>query len=186
VLRDMLEYANTASEAKKILSRGEVHVDGKAVREAKHPTGLMDVISFPSIKKQFRVVAASHGLGLHEIPAKESTKKLCTIKGKTLIKGGRYQISLHDGRSIIVGKEKKYKPGDSVLIEVPTQKILGHWQMKPGVPAMIVSGKNTGVSGKIKAVHARKRMQEKGRVVLETKGGDIETLYDYVLIGEIK
>jgi len=186
VLRNILEYAETSAEAKKILSRGEVMIDKRVVREAKYPVGLMDVIEFPSIKKQFRVVAGPHGLQVQEISGPESSKKLCSIQGKTVIKGARYQINLHDGRSIIVGKEKKYKPGDSVLIEIPTQKILDHWRVKPGVPAIIVSGKNTGVKGNVKAVHQRGKMQEKSRVVLETPHGEIETLKEYVLVGEIK
>jgi small subunit ribosomal protein S4e len=186
VLRDVLDYANTAAEVKKILSRGEVLVDKKVVRQAKHPIGLMDVIEFPTINKQFRAVAGHKGLELQEIPKKDSSKKLCSIKGKTVIKGGKYKLGLHDGRCIIVGKENKYKPGDSVLIELPTQKILNHWQMKPGVPGMIVAGKNSGVTGKVKDVHNRDNMLIKSGIVLDSEQGEIETLKEYVLVGEIK
>ncbi len=186
VIRDVLGYTDTAAESKKILARGDVMIDKKTVKEEKHPVGLMDVVEFPSVKKQFRVVACHKGLELVEIDAKESSKKLCAIKGKTVIKGGKFQISLHDGRNVIVGKENKHRLGDSVLIELPTQKILQHWQIKEGVPATIVSGKNAGAAGKIKSVYQRKRMQEKSRVVIATKDGEIETLKEYVLIGEIK
>ena len=186
VLRDVLGYVETATEARKVLNRREVMVDKKVVREEKYPVGLMDVIEFPSINKHFRVLVGHKGLELKEAHAKDSSKKLCSIKRKTVIKGGKFQITLHDGRNIIVGKENKYKPGDSVLIEVPTQKILEHWQIKPGVNALIVSGKNMGVAGKIKAVHDRDSMLVRGRVVVETAHGDIETLKDYVLVGEIK
>jgi small subunit ribosomal protein S4e len=186
LIRDVLGFAETSREARMILGKGEVMIDKKPAREEKRPVGLMDVLEFPAIKKQFRVLAGKKGLELHEIQAKESSRKLCRISGKTVNKGGKYQIILHDGRCIMVGKENRYKPGDSVLIEVPSQKILSHWQMKPGIPAMIVAGKNTGVSGKIKDVHTRDSMQEKSRVVLQTKGGEIETLKEYVLVGEVK
>ncbi len=186
VIRDVLGFAENAKEARMILNNGDVLIDKRPVKNEKHPVGLMDIIEFPAIKKQFRVQAGTKGIELHEIPAKESSSKLCSVKGKTVIKGGRFQISLHDGRCIIVGKEKKYKPGDSVLIEVPSQKIIGHFEMKAGVPAVIIAGKNMGASGKIKDVHNSDRMQEKSRVVLQTKSGEIETLKEYVLVGEVR
>jgi len=185
-LRDVLGYADTSREVKRIIAKGEVMVDKRVIREAGHPLGLMDVIEFPLIKKHFRVMPHPKGLEIVEIDGSESSKKLCSIKRKTVIKGGKYQITLHDGRNIIVGKDNKYKPGDSVLIEIPTQKILNHWQIKEGLPATVVKGKNIGLAGKIKSVHQSKRLQEKSRVVLETKGGDIETLRDYILVGEVK
>jgi len=186
LVRDVLKYANTTREAKAIIKSGEVMIDRKVVKEEAHPVGLMDVVELKSVKKHYRVMADHRGLMLTETSASEASKKLCRVKGKKIIRGGRLQISLHDGRCIIVGKENKYKPGDSVLIELPGQKILHHWQVKVGSPAMIVSGKNIGKSGRIKSIYERKRMQEKSRIVIETKKGEIETLRDYVLVGEVK
>lgn len=186
VLRDILGYAENAREASKIIKGGEVLIDKKLVKNDNHPVGLMDVVEFPGVNKQFRVVPDRKGLKVVEIDAKESSKKLCSVKNKKVIKGGSIQIILHDGRTMLVGKENKYKPGDSLLIELPTQKILGHFQMKEGVPAIIFAGKNSGSAGKIKTLEKRKTMMEKSRVVLETDDGEIETLSDYILVGEIK
>ncbi len=185
-LRDVLSYAETADEAKKAIKKGEVMIDKKVVKDDKYPLGLMDVLEFPTAKKQFRVVALANGLGLEEIPAKDSSRKLCSIKRKTVVNGGKTQISLHDGRNIIVGKDSKYVPGDSLVIELPGQKILSHFQMKAGTFATIVAGKNSGASGKIKAVHERKTMMEKSGIVIQTAKGEIETLKEYVLVGEMK
>ncbi len=185
VIRDVLGYAETAREAKKIIKGGEVLVDKKVCKNENHPVGLVDVIEFPSIKKQFRVVASRKGMELAEIDAKEASKKLCAIKKKTAVRGGRFQLGLHDGRNVTV-KENKYRPGDSLLIELPEQKIIGHFEAKEGATATIMAGKNSGASGKIKAIHPRKTMVEKSRVVIETKEGEIETLREYILVGEIK
>lgn len=185
IVRDVLGYAETADEAGKIIKGGDVMIDKKIVKNDKHPVGLMDVVEFPSIKKQFRVVASGKGMEVVEIDAKQASKKLCSIRKKTVIKGGKYQLTLHDGRNIME-KENKYKPGDSLLIELPTQKILEHIEVKEGAMATIMAGKNSGVSGKIKTVHERKTMMEKSRVVLETKDGEIETLREYIIVGEIK
>ena len=185
VIRDVLGYAETADEAGKIIKGGDVMIDKKTVKNDKHPVGLMDVVEFPSIKKQFRVVATGKGMELVEIDTKQASKKLCSIRKKTVIKGGKYQLTFHDGRNIIE-KENKYKLGDSLLIELPTQKILEHFQIKEGVTATIMAGKNSGVSGKIKNIVERKGMMEKSRVILETKDGEIETLREYIIVGEIK
>jgi small subunit ribosomal protein S4e len=186
VLRDVLGFAETASEAKQILNSGGVMIDKAVVRDEKRPVGLMDVLEFPAAKKQFRVVADEKGLALAKAEAKDAGSKLCRINGKNALKGGNFQLTLHDGRSIMVGKEKKYKPGDSVLIELPAQKILKHYEMKAGAPAMVVSGKNIGASGKIKEITPKKSMTGKSRVVISAKDGDIETLREYVLVGEVK
>lgn len=186
VLRDVLKLAQTSTEAKNIVNKGLVFIDKKRVNEHRHPVGLMDVIEFPEVKKYFRVVSTQKGLGVTEIQAKEADKKLCVIKGKKILKGGKFQLSLHDGRTLLVGKDNKYKPSDTLLIELPGQKILSHWQIKEGIPAVVISGRNKGLEGKVKSVYRRKNMLEKSRVVLDTKAGDVETLYDYVLVGEVK
>ena len=48
------------------------------------------------------------------------------------------------------------------------------------------AGKNSGASGRIKSIKTAKSMTERGRVVVETKEGDIETLKEYVIVGEAK
>ncbi len=185
LVRDVLGYAENAKEAGKIIKAGDVLIDKKAVKNDNHPVGLMDVVEFPAIKKQFRVIASGKGVEIAEIPAAQASRKTCSIRNKKVAKGGKFQLSLHDGRNIIV-KENKYKPGDSVVIELPGQKILEHFEMKTGATATIMAGKNSGVSGKIKSAEERKTMMEKGRVVLETKEGEIETLREYILVGEAK
>jgi small subunit ribosomal protein S4e len=185
VIRDVLGYAETADEAKKLIKGGEVMVDKNVCRNENHPVGLVDVVEFPSIKKQFRVVASRRGMQLAEIGAKEASKKLCAIKKKTAVRGGKFQLTLHDGRNVVV-KENKYRPGDSLLIELPAQKILGHFEAKAGAAATIMAGKNSGATGKIKVIENRKKMTEKSRVIIGTKGADIETLNEYILVGEIK
>jgi small subunit ribosomal protein S4e len=186
VVRDVLGFAQTAAEARKLISGGEVLVDKKKVKDERHPVGLMDVVEFPSIKKCYRVFASGGGLELRETEEKLSSRKLCAIKGKIAAKGGKIQIGLHDGRTIITGKGSAYKPGDSLLIELPSQKIVEHFKLKEGAPAMVVAGRNIGATGKIKVLKGRKKMTEKNRAVIETKDGEIDTLMEYVLVGELK
>lgn len=186
VLRDVLGYAETASEASKVVKGGGVMVDKRVIKDDKYPVGLMDVVEFPSVKKYYRVVAGPKGLLLSETDASHSSKKLCSIRGKRAVKGGKIQLQMHDGRTLITDKAGKYKPGDSVLIELPGQKVLEHFPLKEGVHAVVFAGKTSGASGRIKSIKTAKSMTERGRVVVETKEGDIETLKEYVIVGEAK
>jgi len=95
------------------------------------------------------------------------------------------QLNLHDGRNVLTDKND-YRPNDSVLIELPDQKILQHFRFDKDAPAVIIAGKNIGVHGKVKEIFERKTMLESSRVILQTKDGDIETVKEYVLVGEIK
>jgi len=185
IIRDILGYAESAREARKILNEGKVLVDGKVRKEAKFPVGLMDVIEIPEIKEYYRVVLGKSGLFLQKIPKSETSLKLCRIQGKKTLKKGIQQLNLHDGRNINVDKDV-YRVGDSILIHLPDQKILKHFKLQPGSPAVVISGRNTGVSGKIKDIRERKSMLEKSTVKIDAKDKVIETLKEYVMVGEIK
>src|SRR4030042_1299545 len=127
ILRDILKIAETAKEAMTILRRGEILVDGKVRTEHGYPVGLFDTISIPRIKKYYRIVPAPNGLVVAEIPEKESKKKLCKIRNKTSVKG-KIQLNLTDGKNIFV-TEKKYKTGDSLLLQLPSLKVMDHIPM---------------------------------------------------------
>ncbi|MEA2090603.1 MAG: S4 domain-containing protein, partial [Thermoproteota archaeon] len=96
ILREILGVAKTRKEAKKIISKGKVQVDGKARREELFPVGLMDVISIPDVEKSYRILPSSRGLTLHSIKKNEAAFKLCRIENKSIVKGGNLQLNLHD------------------------------------------------------------------------------------------
>ena len=183
ILRDILKVAETASEAKSILKRGEVLVDGKLRKDGKYPAGLMDTVVVPKIKKYFRIVATADGLGLVEIPEKESKLKLCRIEDKTILRGGRMQLNLHDGKNIIVPKDAKdaYKTGDTLLLELPSLKIVDHIKIEPGMLGLFTHGKNSGRIGKIKEIIVT-RTREPNKIVCEIDKKTVESMKDHVFV----
>jgi len=185
VIRDVLGLAEDSREADMIIKTGMVLVDKKERKEPKFPVGLMDVVEFPKLKKAFRVSVNGKGLVLEEIKKGEADSKLCRIRDKVSVSGGKTQLNLHDGRCILVDKDV-YRTSDSVLVRLPEQKIMKHIKFGKGAPCIIVSGRNIGKTGKIKDVSERKTMLERSRVVLATKEKDIETVKDYVLVGDFK
>lgn len=183
--RDVLKMCETAKEARSVIKAGKIMVDKKQRKDTHYPVGFMDVIEMPGSKNHYRVSVDRQGLMLEEIGASSADRKLCRIQNKRIIRGGMVQLNLHDGRNVIT-ERKGYNPNDSLLIEVPSQKIIKHFKFEKGAPAMVISGKNLGVRGKVKEVFDRKIMTERNRVVLETKEGDMETVKEYVLVGECK
>ena len=146
MLRDILKFAETGKEAQNILNNKEIFVDGRAVTDHAYGVGLMDVVSIPKIKKYFRVVPNPKGFGLIEIPEKEAKLKLVRINNKTVIRKGKIQLNLHDGKNILVDKDE-YSTGDSILIEVPGMKIVDHIKLAPGSMILLFEGKDIGTIG---------------------------------------
>jgi len=188
VVRDILGIADGLREAKKIIKAKEILVDGKERKDPKYGVGLMDVIHIPKMKKFYRVVMVPSGLKLIEIPQKEANLKLCRINRKFTIKGGKYQLGLHDGRNILVENKakNKYSTGDSLLIEIPSQKIVEHLKMEKGKIGLITGGTNKGKIVKIKAVKET-RSREPNKVVCDLEGRELETVKDDTfVVGEEK
>ena len=119
-------------------------VDGKVVTSLKQGVGLMDVVSMPKIRTHYRMVMDSRGkLQLVKVPEAKAAWKLCRIENKTTVPGGKTQLNLHDGRNILVEKDD-YKTGDVLKIEVPSQKILEHYNLDKGSMALITAGSHVG------------------------------------------
>jgi len=171
LIRDVLKIAENEREASKIIKKGEILIDGRKRKDPKFGVGLFNTIEIPSMKKAYRAVP-KNGLIFIEIPEKEAKLKICKIVNKKSLKGNKNQINLNDGRNILT--EEKYSTHDSLLIEVPEQKIVDHIKFAENSTCMIFKGKNAGKIGKIKTI-------EKDRVLI----GDektIEVPKDFVIV----
>ncbi|MBU5688400.1 MAG: 30S ribosomal protein S4e [Candidatus Aenigmarchaeota archaeon] len=179
VLRDILKICDDLKDAKKIIKSGEIFVDGRVRKNYKFGVGLMDVISFKTLGKNYRVVMSTSGLKLIEIPKNEANLKLCRINRKIMIRGKKIQLGTHDGRSILANKD--FNTGDSVLIELPSQKIIEHLKMEKGNLGLITGGENTGKFVKIKSVK-RTRSREPNKVVCDLENREIDAVKDDVFV----
>ncbi len=144
VLRDYLHVSDNNREARWIIGQGQVLRDGKKVNSPKLGVGLMDVISLPLIKAHYRVLPDHRArLQLEPIPAKNSKWKLCRIEDKSIVRGGKVQLNLHDGRNLLVDKDK-YQTGDVLKLKVPDQSITAHYPLAEGNQALIIGGRHAG------------------------------------------
>ncbi|MBU5575282.1 MAG: S4 domain-containing protein [Candidatus Aenigmatarchaeota archaeon] len=178
LIRDILSFANTASEAKKIITGKKVLVDGKICTDRKFGLGFMDVVSFPDLKKHYRITIKSHITPI-EISESESKLKLCKIIRKQSVKGGKIQITLHDGRNI-QNNNLNYHVGDSLLIKIPEQEIKEHLEFKEGMLVFITGGKRKGQFAYIKEIIRGINP----RVILTFNGNDFEaSSKDIIVVG---
>jgi small subunit ribosomal protein S4e len=142
LIRDYLNIAKTAKEAKKIIKAGEVLVDGKKIKEEKFGVGPFDIISIPKLKINKRVTLGPKGvLVLEDISEEEANRKLCMIKNKYYYKG-KLMITLHDGMN--VEANNSYHIGDSVIFNLKERKIEKHLPLKENSKCLVLSGKLVG------------------------------------------
>lgn len=147
VLRDMLSYTKTTRDIKMILADKGILVDKIQIKDHKFSVGVMDLIEMPKINKCFRILLNKKGnIYPVEIKGDETKIKLCKIVGKSVIKKGKIQLNLNDGKNIIIDKNN-YNTGDTLVIEVPEQKIKEHLKFEKGACVYLSGGKHKGESG---------------------------------------
>ena len=173
LLRDILKLVSTYREAKFVIHSGKIVVDG-VVREDPHfSVGLMDTIEVPLTKMSYRLVPQKGSLEPIEIPDSEKELKICRIKKKEMVRNGTLQLGLHDGRSILIGKESDLSPGDSVLIDLPSQKVVNSFKLNKGNLALVVRGERGGSVGVIQNIKSGSFSRE-AMVSLSLDGKDTE------------
>jgi len=183
-LRDYLGLTATGREARRVIAAGEVLVDGRVVKDGKFAVGFMDVITVPKMKQSWRVTVDEKArLRLVPIEAGQAGWKLAQIKDKTTIKGGQTQLNLHDGRNILVKKDD-YRTGDVLRIEVPSQKIIGHFPLGEGKDVMVVAGRHAGEIAPVSRIEVT-RSHKPNLIHLGGKEGAFATIKPYAFpIGE--
>ena len=189
ILRDVLHYAETLKEARKVLNEGKVLVDGVVRRDYKFPVGLMDVISIPAAGKHFRVVPhPQRFLALQEIDEEEAQFKLCRIENKTTVKGGHIQLNLHDGRNYLVRVKDPFNPVedtfstlDTIKISLPDGELLDHYPFGEGVYAVIIDGQNVGAVGKVSSITPAPK-KRRNLVEIRSDGEKYTTIADYIFV----
>ncbi|MBC7110348.1 MAG: 30S ribosomal protein S4e [Archaeoglobi archaeon] len=178
VLRDILKVAHNMREVKKILSEGQIYVDGRVRKNYKFPVGLFDVVSIPSIDAHYRVVYDKRGV-LRLVETNKPDVKLCKIMNKTVVKGGRIQLNLHDGTNLLA--DNSFSTKESILISLPEKNILKKVEYKEGNLAFVTGGAHIGELARIKEIRIVRGPQP-NRVLLSKDGEEFETIEDYVFV----
>ena len=190
IARDVLGFAETAKEAKNIISKGKIMVDGKVRRDERFLVGLMDVVSIPDAKKSYRALPSRKGLLLHPIDADEAAFKLSRIEDKTIVKGGNVHLDLHDGSSCFVAVGNSQTPEDTyhtlnvLKVSIPKREILGTAKLTAGAPAIVIGGQNMGKFGKVATIEmqADKKRRDLLVTLKDSNGNQFQTILDFVFV----
>ncbi len=183
VVRDVLGLTETGREARRVIGAGDVQVDGRIVKEPKFAVGFQDVIFVPKVNKAWRVTLDEKAR-IRLVPVDAKTNwKLAQVTGKTTVKGGLTQLNMHDGRNLLVKKDD-YATGDTLRLELPSQKVLGHFPLKEGAQVFIVDGTHAGEIAPVKSIEVT-RSHKANLIHLSAGDASFTTIKPYAFpIGE--
>ncbi len=184
IVRDMLDFAKTGKEAKTVISQEKISVDGKVRRDEHFLAGLMDVISIVDAKKYYRVLPSKKGLFLHPTNSDEAAFKLYRIEDKTILKGGKVQLALHDGTNYLIPEEDTYQTLDVLKLSIPDRELIGHTKLTIGAPAIVTGGKNIGKYGKVTIIEKKPNQKRRDLIVTleDANGFQFQTILDFVFV----
>lgn len=154
VMRDLLKLVKTKKELRKIMHEKQVKINNKEIRETNYPIGLFDVLTLPTIGKNFKALLSENKkIIFKEISEKEAETKIFKISDKKILGENRVQINFFHGRNIIT--KEKAKVGDSILFNLKENKIEKIIPMEKGKNAVVIKGAHAGKTGKIEEIIAR-------------------------------
>lgn len=186
LLREVLGRAENMREVKAIVSAGDVYVDGRPRRDTRFPIGLMDVVEIKSSDDRFRLLPKLRGgLRLVKIDEAESKFKLGRIEKKQMISGGKVQLTLHDGRNILLpdgAKPADYNTLDTLVISLPEQQLMETISLDKGTYAVVTQGRNVGKEGKVIEIEKRIGTHASTVTVEDPDGNRFQTALDYVFV----
>jgi small subunit ribosomal protein S4e len=150
-LRDHMGLARNLKEVKQILHQNDVIINGRPCSDAKMGIGIFDIISLPKINKFYRILRDKNGRHVSiEIDAEAAKTRLCKVKNKTVVSGGKVQLNMRDGANLLA--DNTYKAGDSIVLSLEPEtrfKIVDHFPFAVGNMAMVIGGRHSGKVARI-------------------------------------
>ncbi|UCE11301.1 MAG: 30S ribosomal protein S4e [Candidatus Thorarchaeota archaeon] len=184
LLREVLGHAENLREVKAILTEGQVSVDGRIRKDPRYPIGLMDIVEIKNSEEKYRLLPQKGGgLRLVAVDDAETKYKLCRIERKQMVPGGRLQLTLHDGRNILIPKDgnpSDYKTLDTLQVSLPDQKLMATIPLENGVYAVVTRGRNIGIEGKVLEIAKRFGTHASTVTIEDPEGNRFQTALDYV------
>ncbi len=189
ILRNILNLTKSNMESKKLMSRGEVFVDGSIVKSVAFPVGFMDILTIKGINKNYRIIFDRKGRLTPIEISDDANIRMVTVANKTALRNGRMQLNLSNGYNILVAKEDadKYPTKGTLIITVPELKIKKYLPFEKGMKVLVIAGTHIGEIAEIIDMKPFIGPQP-DRVFLKNEAGETyDTLEDYAfIIGKTK
>ena len=159
--------------------KGIVKVDGREIKSVSRGVGIFDVLTVG--EQSYLCIFDKRGrLSYNAIDSKKAGSKLCRLNGKTTLKGGRTQLSFHDGRTIIVDDASKdeWATGSTCRINLSDGSISETHKASPGALCYLTGGNHVGEIATIREIDI-KRSSMPNEISFEEGYG---TIQEYVMI----
>jgi small subunit ribosomal protein S4e len=181
LLRDVLGYVDSKKEARYALEQGSVAVNGQRATDERRPIGMFDILGFVERDEYYRVFPDEGGrLALTPIDADSAESKLGKVVGKQSVAGGRTQLTLHDGQTLLVDDES-IGGKDSVVVDNEDKSVVAHFPYEEGALVTAVRGQHAGRIGTVDEIRVTAGSGAND-VVVERDGDAFETVEDYVVV----
>lgn len=138
-LRDVLGYADSVSEAKKIVNEGKVQRNGDTVRDVKEGLGVLDVVEVEGLEETYRIVKDSKGLKFISV---QDDKVLARVTGKKAV-GDEYVYSLHNGENYRTKDE--FGVQNSLIFNGGVKEV----PLEEGAEVLITGGQHAGETAEL-------------------------------------
>ncbi len=181
IMRDVLNLVKTKKEMKKVIFEKKIMVNGRVVNEENYPISLFDTISIPSAGKHYRATLKNKRMKIVEINSKEADKRIYRVIGKKILPGKKMQLNLNLGRNIIVPLEEKIETGSYILMNTAENKIVKIIPLKKDIKVLVIAGKHTGKTGKIKDLITQ---GEESLAEIKTEEGEIKANINNIFVEE--
>ncbi|MBS3761333.1 30S ribosomal protein S4e [Halodesulfurarchaeum sp.] len=181
VLRDVLGYVDTATEATYAVNSGGVLVNGDTVEDRNRPIGMFDILAFPERDEYYRVFPDEGGrLGLTPLDEADAGSKLGKIIDKTTVSGGRTQLNLHDGANLVV-EDDTFSGKDSIVLDNEENEIVAHFEYGEGALVTAVAGQHAGEIGEVADISVTPGSAS-NTVIVDRSEDTFETVEEYVVV----
>lgn len=181
LLRDVLKYAATSKEVKRILHQEEVLINNKRVTDIKTAAGLFDIVEIKKTKEKYTVLFDESGK-LKLVSAKDNLINL-RVSRKTTTPGKKFQLNFLNGFNLLVDEKtfKSTKIADSVVYDLTKKKISSVLNLKEGNFVYLFDGKFKGQFAQIKSL-VKYNGIARDLVEVEIEGNAHNTAKDYCYV----
>jgi len=181
ILKNLLNYAKTTKEAKKILHKKDILIDKIPRMDNKFPVGILDIIEIPKTKEHFLFLLNQKGkFLLKKIDEKRAQTKHLKIIGKTILKKNKLQLNFHNGTNLLT-KNKDYNVGDTLLINLKDKKDTKHLKLEKGTTVYLKGGKYVGLTGIVEKLASSNKLKN-DMIELTIDDKKIKTLRKFAFV----
>lgn len=162
-LRDVLEYADTEKEAKKIIRNGDILRNGEPVGDVQEGVGVLDLIEIPETEEFYRVVKSGDNLDFVPVESGESVGKVVDKHEE----GDRFVYRLHNGENY--STKDDFETGSTLVFGDGVEEV----SLEEGAEALVIRGQHAGETVEVQEID--RRGMNPDTAIISENGNEFET-----------